>query len=124
MVHERDARARAAGSVLTCCRRYFIVIALIAALGGGVISPCFAIIYSNVLQSFFKPSDVMESEAPAYTGQFMAIACCILLATLLRIGLWYMPHAFLHCIFVTIWSGTCWAKNSQPSCAASPLKIC
>jgi hypothetical protein len=91
MVHERDARARAAGSVLTCCRRYFIVIALIAALGGGVISPCFAIIYSNVLQSFFKPSDVMESEAPAYTGQFMAIACCILLATLLRIGLWYMP---------------------------------
>ena len=87
----RTRCACARRSVLTCCRRYFIVIALIAALGGGVISPCFAIIYSNVLQSFFKPSDIMESEAPAYTGQFMAIACCILLATLLRIGLWYCP---------------------------------
>lgn len=70
--------------------RYLIVIALVAALGGGVISPCFAIIYSNVLQSFFKPNDVMESEAPSYTGQFMAIACCILVATLCRIGLWYL----------------------------------
>jgi ATP-binding cassette, subfamily B (MDR/TAP), member 1 len=69
--------------------RYLIVAALISALGNGVVAPCFAIIYSNVLQSFFKPSDVMESEAPSYTGQFMAIACCVLVATLGRIGLWY-----------------------------------
>ena len=69
--------------------RYLIVAALVSALGNGVIAPCFAIIYSNVLQSFFKPSDVMESEAPSYTGQFMAIACCVLVATLGRIGLWY-----------------------------------
>ena len=72
------------------CNRYFIIIALVAALGAGVVSPCFAIIYSNVLQSFFRPSDVMESEAASYTGQFMAIACSILVATVLRIGLWYM----------------------------------
>jgi len=57
-----------------------------ASMVSGCVQPCFGLIYSEFIVSFFKPDDELRASATVFGGAFVGIAAAIFLSTLVRIG--------------------------------------
>ncbi len=57
-----------------------------ASMVSGCVQPCFGLIYSEFIVSFFMPDDELRRSATVFGGAFVGIAAAIFLSTLVRIG--------------------------------------